>query len=214
MRESLSAAQALRKLDRATVGSNYDWVRREVQRFGLDTSHWGRAGARNTTPNLDEVFIENGAYSTGLVKTIILRERLLPELCAECGLGPSWRGKKLVLRLDHKNGKRSDHRLGNLRFLCPNCDSQTETFCGRNKRLPAKLCKCGVAIGQQSAACRSCTAKSRKPTTKIVWPPFEEVQERVKNTSFLATAKHLGVSDNAVRKFLRSRARVVEGAGF
>lgn len=57
----------------------------------------------------------------------------LEEKC-ECGNKGFWRGKKLTLQLDHKNGVNNDNRLENLRFLCPNCHSQTDTFCGRNKK--------------------------------------------------------------------------------
>lgn len=47
---------------------------------------------------------------------------------------PTWNGKPLILTLDHRNGISNDHRLENLRWLCPNCNSQTETFCGRRKK--------------------------------------------------------------------------------
>jgi 5-methylcytosine-specific restriction endonuclease McrA len=42
--------------------------------------------------------------------------------------------KSISLQLDHINGIRTDNRLENLRLLCPNCHSQTETFCGKNNR--------------------------------------------------------------------------------
>ena len=41
---------------------------------------------------------------------------------------------RLVLHLDHINGKKFDHRLENLRFLCPNCHSQTPTYCGKHSK--------------------------------------------------------------------------------
>lgn len=66
------------------------------------------------------------------VKNRILKEGILAHMCANCGLPPVWMEKPLVLVLDHINGVRDDHRLENLRLLCPNCNSQTETFAGRN----------------------------------------------------------------------------------
>ena len=73
-------------------------------------------------------------------KTCSLKERLFDEgikkrECEECGQGEIWKNKKLTLELDHINGKSDDHRLLNLRILCPNCHSQTPTFRGR-KVLP------------------------------------------------------------------------------
>lgn len=137
VRSSISQAEALRKLGRAVVGSNYSWLKRQVAKNNLSTDHWlgqshgtsGKIYAYKAT----QVLIENSPFSTGHVKRLILREKLLPYECVACGLEDEWVGKKLVLRLDHKNGVRDDSRLENLRFLCPNCDSQTDTFCGRNK---------------------------------------------------------------------------------
>ena len=61
--------------------------------------------------------------------------RVVPDdKCTSCGLGPEWQGEKLVLQLDHTNGDHTDHRLDNLRWLCPNCHSQTPTYCGRNNK--------------------------------------------------------------------------------
>ena len=57
----------------------------------------------------------------------------LPKVCVLCGLGPEWKGKPLKLHPDHINGDRTDNQFRNFRLLCPNCHSQTETYCGRNK---------------------------------------------------------------------------------
>jgi hypothetical protein len=57
---------------------------------------------------------------------------LYPYVCAECGLLPEWNSKPLVLQVDHINGDPTDNRPENLRFLCPNCHTQTETFASRN----------------------------------------------------------------------------------
>ena len=54
-------------------------------------------------------------------------------ICAICKCEPVHCGKALVLQLDHINGKSGDHRLENLRFLCPNCHSQTDTYVSRNR---------------------------------------------------------------------------------
>jgi predicted RNA-binding Zn-ribbon protein involved in translation (DUF1610 family) len=66
------------------------------------------------------------------VRRVIIKDGLLPYKCSECGIN-EWNDKKLALHLDHINGKNGDHRLENLRFLCPNCHSQTDTYTGKNK---------------------------------------------------------------------------------
>lgn len=68
--------------------------------------------------------------------TCLLRRSLLevgvPHICAKCGCPPMWQGESLTLEIDHENGKLYDNRRENLRFLCPNCHSQTPTFGVRN----------------------------------------------------------------------------------
>ena len=71
------------------------------------------------------------------LKKRLLRAGLLTNACAVCGIN-QWQGRPLVLELDHINGVSDDHRLENLRLLCPNCHSQTDTYCGRNIRIARK----------------------------------------------------------------------------
>jgi 5-methylcytosine-specific restriction endonuclease McrA len=88
----------------------------------------------------EEIYVENSKFQRGHLKKRILESGLIPYECLECGLKGEWNCKKLVLRLDHINGVNNDHRDNNLRFLCPNCDSQQPTYAGRNvKRNGAKV---------------------------------------------------------------------------
>ena len=80
----------------------------------------------------EEVFVENSTYPRHKIKDRIIKQGLLEYKCCECGNTGSWNGKKLVLQLDHINGKNDDHRLENLDFVCPNCHTQTDTFCAKN----------------------------------------------------------------------------------
>lgn len=64
------------------------------------------------------------------------RERILEEQGGKClcGQSQSWNGKRLVLQLDHINGLKTNNTRENLRLLCPNCHSQTETFTSKNSK--------------------------------------------------------------------------------
>lgn len=98
-------------------------------RYKIDSSHFGK----KTVFDLNDVLVESSTYNNQTLKKRLLKDRLLKYECVECKNKGKWRGKTLVLQLDHINGKNDDNRLDNLRLLCPNCHSQTETFGGRNQ---------------------------------------------------------------------------------
>lgn len=83
----------------------------------------------------DQIFVAGGGDRT-VVRRRIIADNLIEYRCALCGCGPEWNGEPLSLRLDHINGVNNDHRLSNLRFVCPNCDSQLATFGSRNRNNP------------------------------------------------------------------------------
>ena len=63
----------------------------------------------------------------------VKKEKLIGELiCSECGIKEEWNGKYLSLEMDHIDGDKHNNRRENLRYLCPNCHSQTETFRSKN----------------------------------------------------------------------------------
>ena len=68
--------------------------------------------------------------------------------CEGCGLPDEWQGKRLVLEIDHVNGRHNDNRPENLRFLCPNCHSQTETFCVRNRGVGEAFAVYGLDVAE------------------------------------------------------------------
>lgn len=78
------------------------------------------------------MFTENSHIDRSSIKYRLIKRKLIPYKCEICGLEHNWNNQEIVLVLDHKNGISNDHRLDNLRFLCPNCNSQQSTFAGRN----------------------------------------------------------------------------------
>lgn len=131
---SLSINEALRRLKKNDSSSSYTSFRRNVKKHNIDISHFLTVGELNSRhgyrriPN-DDMFIENSTIKRDSVKKRIVNDKLIEYKCFKCGNPGIWNDNKLVLILDHINGKRFDNRLFNLRFVCPNCNSQLPTHC-------------------------------------------------------------------------------------
>lgn len=139
---SISIAQVAKKLGCNATGGGYVTLKLAAKELGLDSNHmtgqgwnigWRSNPARERIIPLSVILVRDSTYTTiHYLKRRLLLEGFLEYKCYLCGL-IEWNGKSITLQLDHINGARLDHRVENLRLLCPNCHSQTETFAGRNK---------------------------------------------------------------------------------
>jgi hypothetical protein len=130
----------LRRLGYNPSGGMYRSVVAQIRKLDLDTSHFvGRSWARGRSrPSwrvkpLNELLVKGSTTRSGHIRTKLIAAGLKPAHCERCGLS-EWQGEKLPLHLDHVNGDHTDNRLENLRILCPNCHSLTDTWCGRKGR--------------------------------------------------------------------------------
>jgi len=111
---------------------NGAWLARQTSKRKLNLPV-KPSGRRDNMPN-EEMFVADAKRSTASIRKRVLRDKLLPYECATCGMPPEWNGKTLTLQLDHIDGDTMNNLLTNLRFLCPNCHSQTDTFCKPHDR--------------------------------------------------------------------------------
>ena len=131
---SFSYAEVLSKLGYSTVnGHNNRTLKSRLSYYNISTDHFiYKASKRDWTD--EEIFCENSKVSQHKLRKTFKEKDIIPYQCCICGLAPFWNGRELVLTLDHANGKHKDNRFENLRWVCPNCDRQLDTFGYKNKK--------------------------------------------------------------------------------
>jgi hypothetical protein len=122
-----------------------------------------------------------------------------------------------VAVLDHINGVHDDHRLANLRILCPNCNATLDTHCGKHKARKHADRACPVcaetfrpANGGQRYCSVSCAGRGERnrraqaARRRVARPPYEQLLQEIAALGYLGVGRKYGVSDNAVRKWRRA----------
>lgn len=141
---SVSIAGTVRALGLPLSNHARNRVKKGIEAYGIPTDHFTGQGHRRHQPaynrrTADDVLRrlpESAPRTRRASLHRALREKGVTYVCAVCGTGPLWRGNRLVLEIDHANGDSRDNRIGNLRYLCPSCHSQTPTFSRSVRRAP------------------------------------------------------------------------------
>ena len=144
IKNSSNISEVLFKLGYSVKGNSWGFsqVKQRMTDLNLGFSDFkGKEPMRlaNTKKEVstESLFRENCKHQRTVLRRNIIKNNLIPYKCAICGL-TEWNGKTLSLELDHINGINNDNRLENLRFLCPNCHSQTCTYGSRNQKITEK----------------------------------------------------------------------------
>lgn len=239
VKESSSLTDLLTRLGRSHVPSSYLDVKSRIQRLNIPIDHFTNSNAtklngkwRTAKLSADEIFVKGRRgtkrESIHILKSAMIENGFIQE-CGECGLGTEWNGKPISLQVDHRNGDPTDNRRENLRFLCPNCHSQTDTYGHKNiktvtnpykkihkkkssirKQVELACRECATTywvdqyLSAKSKFCsRSCYDKSMLGKRKIEWPNKEEMSALLESHSVSSLARTLGVSDKSVSKYCK-----------
>jgi transposase-like protein len=138
VKSSLNRSEVLFKLGYTTNGNSWGYSQLKQRMTDLNLSGKDFRGKSTIVDifkkvNPEKLLCKGSKHSRNVLRKYIIREKLLPYKCAICG-AVEWQGKTLSLELDHINGENNDNRIENLRFLCPNCHSQTTTYGSLNKQ--------------------------------------------------------------------------------
>ena len=178
VKNSLSYSEIARKCQLKDRGSNFNTIRKRIKNENIECSHLrggldanrGRIFLNRRISKEDAInkyFIKGMPQGlrripVRLVKILVLRYNFIEFKCSKCNIGNKWCDEFLNLQLDHINGDYTNNELNNLRFLCPNCHSQTNTWGGKNIKQNKKewKCKfCGKKTSKKYTRCISCANK-------------------------------------------------------
>lgn len=136
-KSSYCYSDVLTKIGLSPYGGNIRTIKKCIRRLNLDVSHFDRVISlrkNKKTYTKEQIFCIESKYPRTGLKQAVIKYKVLSYECALCYNQGVWNNTKLTLSLDHINGINNDNRVENLRFLCPNCHSQTDTYAGKNRK--------------------------------------------------------------------------------
>ena len=148
-----------------------------------------------------------------------MKEKNWKNECSNCHIS-EWNNKPITFQLDHINGDHCDNRIENLRFLCANCHSQTDTYTGKNiiydkppqdkpkkirkPPLPEKFCiDCNKSVRKTATRCNNCNNQHKFNEAIKNKPSYSQLMEDLSKMNYTQVGKKYSVSDNSIRKWLK-----------
>lgn len=207
VKESKTKTECLIKMGLRAAGGNYKTITKYIEEYQISTEHFDIHQARIYKMNqinserkipLSEILTENSTYNRHRLKERLYDENIKLRQCELCGQGEIWNGMKMSLIIDHINGIWDDNRIENLRIVCPNCNATLPTHCGKNRR---------NIVDKEKIDGRKIMTDTKlkfyENSRKTQRPDYNTLKTEIDNLGYVKTGKKYGVSDNAIRKWLR-----------
>lgn len=136
-----SIAGVARLLGKSPTGGTIVSIGKLIRKFEIDNSHFtgsahgkGKRSLKRVSAAERLVYNSDRDYRiSAIVLKRALDELIRPYVCVDCGNDGKFNGKLLTLQIDHIDGDIRNNTPSNLRYLCPNCHSQTSTYCKRKR---------------------------------------------------------------------------------
>jgi len=162
--------------------------------------------------------------SNNSLKERLLIDNILKNECSMCLSGFIHNNLPMNLQLDHIDGNNKNNTLSNLRILCYNCHTQTITFAKPKKNInivnkvpdteknldidiiieSTKYCiRCNYKLCDSKRKTNMCSRCSSLTQRKVERPSMDVLIDNIKNMGYKNTGKMYGVSDNAIRKWIK-----------
>jgi hypothetical protein len=203
VKSSQTITEVIKKLGLRAAGGNYKSIKKRLDNFEIDTSHFSPDKIRKekflkmiseNKVELNEILKLNSSYNRGHLKNRLYNEGLKQRCCELCGQGEEWMGKKMSLILDHINGVHDDNRIENLRIVCPNCNATLDTHCSKN-----------ISYREKTSEKKIVSYINKR---KVERPSYEQLIIEIETLGYSGTGRKYGVSDNAIRKWEKTYIKI------
>ncbi len=219
---SKNLSEAIRSLGISVSGSTFNSVKSRIISNGISIDHWKRE-TKSTKLSNEEVFVKGPVRAQQTLKSKI--KSLIKYECSICKNDGNHAGKPLILQLDHEDGDRQNNEISNLRWLCPNCHTQTPTFSrtkesSRVKKKELALLKLRADVELKCAHCDKIFSRKAETVRRLnreatfcsrpcndsynsglrIVDPEIALSLHKNGSSMNSIARHFGVSFQAVKK--------------
>lgn len=147
IKDCYSFAELARRLGLKPEGSNPKTLKKKLDQFNIDYSHFTGQGWNKelkfkpkVAKDLKDIMTKNSTYQSYKLLKRLIEEGIKEHKCECCG-NTEWNGKPIPLELHHIDGDHSNNTKENLQVLCPNCHAQTDNYRGKKNRINNDLNK-------------------------------------------------------------------------